>query len=250
MMFDSLNLFRAFETAKDIIEILRAQFAYLFRDGLILRQRLNLNGLSADFLTLRGTTFRVAVERPEGWEYLLFAHVLNDEVVTSQDLRRAHKLGLAFGLGETVDLSNFPRWVQIRMDELQRMVGHVSDLVNNYLQKALGPPGEAGNPSEIIFAARQIGEFYRHLMAWSRQVRCVHVDKACRPVIESLSCFTDDIIDELEGYGPVAVARIREALEMRDAGKPQNLNLSLTFTLSKADEFGVNVERAMRDLGL
>lgn len=61
-----------FDTAQDIVHILRTQLAYLFADALDLRKRAIAAGAVAEkYRGLYGDELRFIIERPSGWEYLL-----------------------------------------------------------------------------------------------------------------------------------------------------------------------------------
>ena len=69
-----------FDTAQDIIEILRLQLAYLFYDAL--RVRLRLSGAELPrYLELLGPrALKIALERPRAWEHRLFLQSWIEEV--------------------------------------------------------------------------------------------------------------------------------------------------------------------------
>ena len=61
-----------FEEAQHIIDTLRRQFAYLFMDGLILREKLKDLKLPPVLAELTGKPLKILWEKPVGWEFRLF----------------------------------------------------------------------------------------------------------------------------------------------------------------------------------
>jgi len=97
-----------FDTAEDICDVLRTQFAYLFMDALGLRLTLSKGGgLSPRFRDLTGPALRLLVERPPGWEYLLFTEVLDSGIESLADLKRDWQYRLALGPGTQTNPSEF-----------------------------------------------------------------------------------------------------------------------------------------------
>ena len=69
-----------FESAQDIIGVLRKQLAYLFMDALAIRGKMLRSGLSDEANGLSSAALRLAVQKPFAWEYRLFSQVLCDEI--------------------------------------------------------------------------------------------------------------------------------------------------------------------------
>jgi hypothetical protein len=65
-----------FEEAQHIIDILRRQLAYVFMEGLCLREQLKDLKLPPALKELTGKSLRILWEKPMGWEFRLFSSVL------------------------------------------------------------------------------------------------------------------------------------------------------------------------------
>ena len=81
------NWVHEFNTGKDIKNCLKKQLAYLVNDSLYLRRRLNKEGVSSKILQYSGKVFELSIEKPDFWEYLLFAAALKDNIEKLDDLR-------------------------------------------------------------------------------------------------------------------------------------------------------------------
>jgi len=84
-----------FSNAQDITSTLKNQFSYLLSECLELRAKFYENNTNLSELKFKA--FRIAVERPKGWEYLLFAQILKDKVVSCEHKRLDAELGISFG---------------------------------------------------------------------------------------------------------------------------------------------------------
>jgi hypothetical protein len=64
-----------FEHAQDIVSALRSKFAYQLKVSLDHTRRLEDHPSQEDLVGLVGAAYRIALERPKGWEYRLFSAV-------------------------------------------------------------------------------------------------------------------------------------------------------------------------------
>jgi hypothetical protein len=107
-----------FETAQDIINVLRLQLAHLFYDALLVRLRLSGGELLPYFESLRPKSLRIALEKPHAWEYRLFLQSWIDEAERRADLVREYRAGLTVEAAEPVAAQTAFNWLMMRMHEL------------------------------------------------------------------------------------------------------------------------------------
>lgn len=233
-----------FEHAQDIIETLRMQFAYLVRDGL--EWRLKLKGRESDVLeTLHGKGLRIAVEKPKAWEYLLFGQVLTDEIEARRGIRKEYELGIAIGAGDDVPLAVAPSWGNARIEEVLRLSGGLTKLVNEALLTVLGPSGEPGDVEGLVFVARKVGEAYEEAIKWAQRIRRANFDECWRPVAVELAEFTRDIIEKIGAFGPDFLQQIEDSLQK---GTPESpITITIKIEISNTDRFHEAIARAKRD---
>lgn len=235
-----------FEVAQEIILTLRVQFAYLMREGLHRRLQFREHD---DYLLkgLHGKALRLALEQPDAWEYRLFAQVLTDEVEAVSELRYEHRLKIAFGPGEQVELNDTPRWMSARLAEIGRLSTALTGLLNENVQDALGPPGTAGDAAAIQLVAKKVAAIYRHAIEWSLRMRRAHVHECFQPVATEVSIFTDNMIEQIETYGPNLLRTIEEALADAQRGIPRTIEAIMTIDISNQERFEAALAQAERD---
>jgi uncharacterized protein DUF4062 len=164
---------REFDLANEILEALRAQFAYLTLQGTLLTQRARD---SREYSTLRGLSgapLRIALEQPPGWEYKLFGEVLIQEVGARRNLREQLRLGITYGPCEGITIEGFHSWGEARVEELDRILEALKTLGNEELRRALGPMGESGGdvPSSVESQRRSWFQFHAMSASWSSSSR-------------------------------------------------------------------------------
>jgi hypothetical protein len=236
-----------FEYAQYIVRVLRAQFAFLFKDSLRLRLRFRAENRPV-YKELNGKALRIVWERPEAWEVLLFGQVLVDEVEACAEIRREHHLGLVFGSGEHIsDPTDAVAWMQPKLNEVRRMIDAFNVIMGQQLQQALGPLGTPGDPEAIVFAAKKVGALYRHAIEWSQAIRRTHVPECFQPVAEAMAGFTDDVISRVEEFGTNILTQVPVALARRGKEPPEVLDLTLVLTLSNEEGFHAALQKAETD---
>jgi hypothetical protein len=236
-----------FENAQTIIDTLRIQFAYLMEEGLHLKLKFKAAS-PFNIENLSGESIRLALEKPRGWEYMLFAQSLIDQVAAYKDVRRELELGLDLGISEYVSLDNFQQWSSPRLQELSQIVGTLTKLINKSAQDAFGPPGEPGDVEAITFVTRKIGESYRQAVDWALKVRRACVDDALEAVKGALVQFPNDIIEKVESLGPHCLKGFGDALAAPDTGVPRVVEVKIAITLSNADQFSKELSAAVTEI--
>jgi hypothetical protein len=119
---------REFDLADEIVETLRTQFAYLALQGARLFQQTRDSREYSVLRELSGAPLQIALEKPPGWEYKLFAETLIQEIKARRTLREQLRLGITHGPHEHVTVDAFADWGAIRMAELQRIIAGVETL--------------------------------------------------------------------------------------------------------------------------
>lgn len=236
---------RPFTESRDIIDGLRRQFAYQMAEGLNLRRR--LQGSPRNYTSLSGRALRIVLEESNGWTLLLLAQLLEDEIANASDLKLSYEASVSFGRGERVLDDHFRAWRWAVCDQAARLITGLSDLLTKSVAAAISQE----DPPRIASCARLVGSAYREAMEWAVDVRRAHVDAACRPVLEAMSLFTHNIVEEVERL-PEKLRQIVQWIASDREGDDVP-ELVFPFSLYNGDQYdqAIEVLRQERpDLGL
>ncbi|MGA2588182.1 MAG: DUF4062 domain-containing protein [Candidatus Aminicenantales bacterium] len=240
-----------FESAQDIIEILRIQLAYLFMDSLAVRLKVLGSGLSDALADLSGAALMIAVQKLFAWEYILFSQVLLDEVSKLASVKKDLEYGLV--LGRAVRLTEFHLvvdWVQGKLGELGAFAKSANKLVNTALPEALGAPGEPGDPDAIVYVARRLGEVYRRILEWTAEFKRTQVKEEFIHLLEIIARASANMIQEIETFSIDLRRRIGETVRRYEETKaPQSLEMTLTLTCPDLGDLGPELRRLAVQLG-
>lgn len=235
-----------FETAQDIVTILRVQLAYLFMDALEIRRSVERSGLPRDLVQdLSGAALRLAIQKTRSWEFRLFGQVLSDEISRLASIKRDYTYGLAYDkIIRLGDISEINRWVIGKFDEMNLLLKSTNSLFDTALPKAVGAPGEPGDVEEIVYVAKRLAEFYLRTLEWTSEFRHVIVEDKYRRLLELTSQASHNAIEEIEEYPIKINQQINDAeRQFLETNKRQSVNLVLKLTMPDMTEFSNELDR-------
>lgn len=236
----------AFESARDIVTVLRIQLAYLFQESLKLRLLLGGSALPRSLERLRPRALRLALERPKAWEYRLFLQSLIDEVERRTDLVREYREGLLLEASTSVSASDAPEWFLTRLHELQSLVASANRLINESAQEAFGKPGEPGDVEHIVWVSRMVAVVLENTIKWATRIRCTRLASPFDLVAPEAALFVEDLISQFTTFPRDSLNKVEDALLQPPSGKPQELRLVMTLTLANQSRFFEALESAQR----
>lgn len=236
----------AFESARDIVTVLRIQLAYLFQESLKLRLLLSGSVLPYFLERLKPKALRLALERPRAWEYQLFFQSLIDEVERRADLVKEYREGLLLEVAASVSASDAPEWLQTRLHELQSLVASANRLINDSAKEAFGKPGEPGNVEHIVWVSRMLAVVMENMIKWATRIRCTRLAPPFDSVAPEAALFVDDLISQFTTFPKDSLNKLEDILLQPPSDKPQELHLTMTFTLANQTRFSDALESARR----
>ena len=249
-VFEFIDSFRAdgevwtfeFDTAEDIVNTLRKQFAYLVQDALELRQ--SARGQDPLLSELKGEALMLALRREQYWDVRLFAVVLQEELDRRATLHREIEHGLASGNVTFVDFVDLASWMQDRLDEVQRLAQTATTILNDYLPQVRG---EDAMPSELVEVARRLAQVWESNAQWTLRCRSVRVDEKAERLVHLLAKANAHMLHELWEYGHTIIPRLDQAIETVAAGGSSVLDLELTLT-ADVDELVEEMDRLLEEM--
>jgi hypothetical protein len=221
-----------FDTSRDIFDVLRSQLAYLFMDALELRTRMRVSGgLPPRLRNLRGSLLRLVVERPKGWEYILFSSALDEALTDLADLRRDWQYGVATEESVVMTINQFVHWMPTKTSDALRMMANMNIMIKSALPFGFGPPGVSGDPEEILYAADRLAGIYRRALEWKLEFLCLVVPAELEKLRSIASRFCDNIVPEVEEFSRKLSGSLATAISDMRLGKQGTVNMTLTLTM-------------------
>lgn len=239
-----------FSNAQSIISTLKKQLSYLLADCLDLRAK--VHGCDPLVSSLGPKSFRLLVEKPNGWEWLLFAQILSDEINSHDSKRLDTELGISFGEPTPLhELHEMTAWVSSRFGWMSATIEQLSKALNTGFIKAVGEPGEPADVRRIVHLAKRIGDGYEQLLDWKLQFLRVSCEEEFERLINLASDFSSNAILEVEDFSSSLYTNIENYIKQIDSREGKNnLTITLTLTVPDTQPFSQEIERLESLYGL
>lgn len=230
-----------FETAQDIKNILKTQFAYMMQRGLSVQARLKekLNTYEG----LSGEAFRLAIDKPDGWQGLLLCELVKQQIELHKDLKMAYRSEISFGTSDRIGDELFFSWIQSLMDEARRLIHGMTNLINKIMNTSIN----TSDIQLILYSSREIGNAYQAALNWALNIRRTFVSEKFRNYAYAVSLMQDILISELENFSDKLKMAINQILP-RLGEEDMTLPFTITFDISNMENINKEFEKLKRQL--
>lgn len=235
-----LNLWTfSYETSQEIIPCLKTQLGYLFNDSLALRLRTTPDIMTGKVRQLHGEAFKVALLRPDFWEYKLFAHVLSDGLKCLEDKRRDFDYGISLAEAVQIDsLEELLDYIPTKTSQLLRASDALASIFHQVLNDAINAETGSADIDKIIYAANRIVDIYSLIIDWSLSFRTIVAVDEATDLIDSFAQMCRITLDQIEKFSRECNEKF---LVLPDDYKPTEkldpVKVSLNLTAPNMDAF-------------
>lgn len=235
-----LNLWTfSYETSQEIIPCLKTQLGYLFNDSLALRLRTTPDIMTGKVRQLHGEAFKVALLRPDFWEYKLFTYVLSDGLKCLEDKRRDFDYGIS--LAEAVQIHSLEElldYIPTKTSQLLRASDALASIFHQVLRDAIDAETGLSDIDKIIYAANRIVDIYSLIIDWSLSFRTIVAVDEAADLIDSFAQMCRITLDQIEDFSRECNEKL---LALPDDYKPTEkldpVNVSLSLTAPNMEAF-------------
>jgi hypothetical protein len=196
-----------------------------------------------------GETATLLAERPEGWEYFLYAGTLRQGIDSLEPKYRDHLLEYApHGLTYLED-EEAVRYLQRCTLQLQGIINLFNKVLSRPAQlAAFGPSGEAGDPDRIVHLGSRLVSVYEEFIDCAADIRSAAVrNKHLRRALEVTARFSDSPVESIRSF----VEKCTEEVELlpKKFKLDEPIVIALTVTLDIDDELAREHSRALEKYG-
>lgn len=194
---------------------------------------------------------QLLAQRPNAWEYLLFAGVLAQGKAALEPKWRDHQLRYVRRRGPKLDESQAIAFIQGAFSEMMAASDNAVRLLDpRVTESAFGPPGMSGDPAQIEHLGQRLVAVYEEFLDSAARVRDVAMPEALERAFELAASFVDMPIVQIREFMDqiiTATERLPEQLASDD-DTPIALSFSLIFDVDNniAREFNREMKRLTR----
>lgn len=239
-----------FENSNDIIMCLKKQLSYLFNDSLLLWKHLHKRKISSKVMSYSGEVFRLAVEKPEYWEYRLFAASLKNNFEKLDDLRYDLKYGISFeNVKKLEEPAEIISWVSLKISELRQKNDYIDIILNQAIQQAFGKLDEPGDEDHIIYVAERLTEVYKSLHEWTLDFNSVIVPDEYKMLLLYASQVSKTVIEDIEKFVEAYYQGIQQLfLDLNSSEESRKIRFTLKLREPDMSNFNIELDKIQNGL--
>ena len=236
---------REFEEVAEIATALRSAIAHLaFKGAQWIKQALDDREISI-LNQIRGLPLRIALEKPPGWQYKLFAEALIQEIETKQELNTQRRLGIAYGEVHYIDEANLFHWFRSRTAELKFLFRAFGRLTNEELRGLSQEPVDIGS---VVQTAHSFTVLYEEVLGWNLRVRRCIGKEEVDSFAEALEHLSDNMVKHLEALGFTIRQKVEESAQAISRGESGSFTVNLDLEVPGVDEAFRELEQLVQRL--
>ncbi|EID4333999.1 TPA: DUF4062 domain-containing protein [Vibrio parahaemolyticus] len=234
-----------FHSSSEIKSALKQQIPYLFMESLEARKKLKVNDIDLPTDQYPPNATRLILEKPDGWEYLLFANLCKVYLERLNHKKFDLEYGISFGEVKVIDEpQQVSDWISAQCNEMLKLIRLVTTLVNNAAIASLGDHGQEGEYQKIQHVCQRLLEVYEQIINWKLSFTTLEVHEDFQPILDVLSGFSDDPIAKIEEFVNRVHIEIPKAIE-QVVQNDEHVSLEITLVLESPDIEGFERELAI-----
>ncbi len=224
-----------FETAQDIISVLKIQFSYLFKDALNLKAKYNGEIGELYKLNLSGEALRIIIEKHTNYEIKFFFQVLIDEIKKKESLKNDIKYEIILN-SKFIALNpqSVIDWSLHRIEELKYLINSINNLINKTFQIFYKEHGLASDLKGLFYTAETYVRIYESIIHWSIDTMSTYVNEESLGLKDKLSKFTHKLIEDVWNFPFDKLELINKVIKDFELGHPvPEITLTLKLELGE-----------------
>jgi hypothetical protein len=184
-------------------------------------------------------------QRPDGWEFLLYAGVIWQGRQALESKWLDHELGYGRRTGQYIDDHEVLTFVRRAMRDFSACLTDVMKMIDDQArERAFGLPGQAGNPVLIEHLADRFIEVYGEILDIAAKLRGAGVSKNMESVIDAAAHFVDTPLKEIRDFIDqliVEIDNLPDQLASEDE-EPIIIDLALILTVDDKSKQDLKLE--------
>jgi hypothetical protein len=237
---------REFEEAAEIATALRSDIAHLALQGALWVKQAHDDREILILNQIRGLPLRIALEKPQGWQYRIFAELLIQEIEAKRELNTQRRLRIAYGEVVYIDEGNLTNWFRCRAAELEFLVRAFDRLTNEELRHIFSEASlDIGSLAQV---SHSFAVLYEEVLEWNLRVRRCIGKEGVSSFTEALEHLSDDIARKLETLGITIRQKVEESEQAIGRGESGRIKVELPLEVPGIDQASRELKQLVQRL--
>lgn len=224
-----------FEKAQDIINTVKVQLSYLFKNSLKAKKIFDQEISEFFKLNLSSKAIKILLDKDTIYEYEYFAQILVDEINKKEFLKNDIEYSILVEPKHFIkDYHDIPNWISNRLTTISNIVNGLTSIVNKALPDFLKETGTPADLKGLFYVAQKYAELYEQIQFWIIETRSTSIGEDFEHIKFNLSGIADNIERDLWSFPFKIHEEISRAKSnFKNGEKEQNLNLVLDLHINK-----------------
>lgn len=238
-----------FEQSREIIETLKNQLSYLFKDSLKIKNIFDKNIDDFFKINLSEKCVKILIDKNDYYEMEFLCQTLKDEIEKKEFLKNDIQYSILVEPKHFInDLQELSNWGANRANSLLIIIENLSNLIPVIIKFV----NEAGQPSDIkglYYASVKYSQIFEQLLIWMIEVKSTYITQEFSDLKIHLADMASNVVDQLWNY-PIELKNtldniIKENLLGNNIDKLE-LNLKLEINKEAQLKFNKKIEEIKR----
>lgn len=187
-----------FDTAQDIISVLKTQMSYLFKESLKIREKFNTNLEDVFKQNLSSEALNLIFEKPYLYELEFFFQTMIDELKKKEVIKNDYNYAIILNSKHAIhDYSGLIHWQQQRVKILQNLIDSLRKLIENALPEFYGKPGNPADLKGLYYVSETYARIFENIITWTIETAGTYVKEECTNLRDKLANLSSKSIEQI-----------------------------------------------------
>lgn len=225
----------SFNSAQDIITILKDQLSILFKISLSYQHKIDGNKYAYLRTMVSKEAFDLLVNRPDNYETKFLLKCMTEAIDSYKDLRNDFDYAIYSKSESRIESKEqYVAFSQVALGKMRKTIDSVNNLFSLAIPKFYAEPGVPSDISGLYYIAKTYGKLYASLLETSIECMSLVAEDSFIPVLQALSNLSRKAIEQMETFPNQALKKVQDT-EQESRGKDSQI-VDLTLTLSISDD--------------
>lgn len=178
---------------------------------------------------------KIAVERPDGWEFKLASALIKDRFAKINEGYAELDRGVRFKKTKRLNIKEFYAWYADTLNDFIRLMNLFKSTFDNELMPSFGAPGEPGDIKEMRRAVDHLYDAGSALLEWESELQSIRPPENVVEAKEIMKDWSKIITSEIEKF-PKAIDEFFDGNPQPDAELRIHLRLETPSTVDKVSK--------------